>query len=355
MLEGEFRLTPSERTELKDRMRSRTLPAEDVRRARLIVLLAQGKSYLAIRQVLGCNPNYISRWKGRFEAERLAGLYSNYRGRAVAKRTPALEARILEWTRRPAPDGSTHWSSRKLAQHLGISHMMVARVWRRAGLKPHRIERYMASDDPDFELKAADIIGLYVKPPQHAAVFCVDEKTAIQALDRLDPVLPLSPGRLERHGFEYYRHGTLSLYAALNTRNGEVVGKTAARHTSQEFVAFLADVVANQPRGKEIHLIADNLSAHKTKRVEQFLTAHPKVHLHYTPTYSSWLNQVENWFAKVERDVIARGVFTSVPDLARKLMRYIRHYNRAPKRLKWTYRDPSHRISMDTISHVRGH
>ena len=232
MPEGELRLRSSERAELRDRMRSRTLPAEDVRRARLILLLAQGKSYLAIRQVLGCNPNYISRWKGRFEAERLAGLYSHYRGRAVEKRTPALEAKILEWTRRPPPDGSTHWSSRKLARHLGISHMMVARVWQRAGLKPHRIERYLASDDPDFETKAADIIGLYVKPPQHAAVFCVDEKTAIQALDRLDPVLPLSPGRLERHGFEYYRHGTLSLYAALNTKSGEVVGKTAARHTS---------------------------------------------------------------------------------------------------------------------------
>ena len=273
----------------------------------------------------------------------------------MEKRTPALEARILEWTRRAAPDGSTHWSSRKLAQHLGISHMMVARVWQRAGLKPHRIERYMASDDPDFETKAADIIGLYVKPPQHAAVFCVDEKTAIQALDRLDPVLPLSPGRLERHGFEYYRHGTLSLYAALNTRNGEVVGKTATRHTSQEFVAFLADLVANQPPGKEIHLIADNLSAHKTSRVEQFLAAHPKVHLHFTPTYSSWLNQVENWFARIERDVIARGVFTSVRDLARKLMRYIRHYNRAPKPIKWTYRDPSHRINLNTISSVTGH
>ena len=348
-------MTASERRELRDRLRSRTLPAEDVRRARLILLLAQGQSYLAIRQVLGCNANYISRWKGRFEAERLAGLYSHHRGRAVEKRTPALEARILEWTRRPAPDGSTHWSSRKLAQHLGISHMMVARVWRRAGLKPHRIERYMASDDPDFETKAADIIGLYVKPPQHAAVFCVDEKTAIQALDRLDPVLPLSPGRLERHGFEYYRHGTLSLYAALNTKSGEVVGKTAARHTSQEFVAFLADLVANQPRGKEIHLIADNLSAHKTSRVEQFLAAHPKVHLHFTPTYSSWLNQVENWFARIERDVIARGVFTSVKDLARKLMRYIHHYNRAPKPIKWTYRDPSHRISVDTISSVTGH
>src|SRR5216683_992630 len=207
----------------------------------------------------------------------------------------------------------------------------------------------MASDDPDFELKAADIIGLYVKPPQHAAVFCVDEKTAIQALDRLDPVLPLSPGPLERHGFEYYRHGTLALYAALNTRNGAVVGKTAARHTSQEFVAFLAEVVANQPRGQEIHLIADNLSAHKTKRVTQFLAAHPKEHLHFTPTYSSWLNQVENWFAKIERDVIARGVFTSVKDLARKLMRYIRHYNKAPKTVKWRYFDPTRRITPSSV------
>jgi len=355
MPKGELRLTSSERAELRDRMRSRTLPAEDVRRARLILLLAEDKSYSAIRHVLGCNPNYISRWKGRFETERLAGLYSHYRGRAVEKRTPALEAKILEWTRRPPPDGSTHWSSRKLARQLGISQMMVARVWQRAGVKPHRIERYMASDDPDFETKAADIIGLYVKPPQHAAVFCVDEKTAIQALDRLDPVLPLSPGRLERHGFEYYRHGTLSLYAALNTKSGEVMGKTAARHTSQEFVAFLAELVANQPRGKEIHLIADNLAAHKTKRVEQFLAAHPKVHLHYTPTYSSWLNQVENWFAKIERDVIARGVFTSVKDLARKLRRYIGHYNHAPKPIKWTYRDPSHRITADTISPVTGH
>jgi len=168
-------------------------------------------------------------------------------------------------------------------------------------------------------------------------------------------VLPLSPGRLERHGFEYYRHGTLSLYAALNTRSGAVLGKTAARHTSQEFVAFLADLVANQPRGKEIHIIADNLSAHKTTRVAQFLAAHPRLHLHYTPTYSSWLNQVENWFAKLERDVIARGIFTSVKDLARKLMRYIRHYNRAPKPIKWTYRDPTHRIYANTISPVTGH
>src|SRR6202161_215639 len=289
MLAGEFCLTPSERRELRDRLRSRTLPAEDVRRARLILLLAQGKSYLAIRQVLGCNPNYISRWKGRFEAERLAGLYSHHSGRAVEKRTPALEARILQWTRRPAPDGSTHWSSRKLAQQLGVSHMMVARVWQRAGLKPHRIERYMASDDPDFEVKAADIIGLYVKPPQHAGVVWVDEKTAIQALDRLDPVLPLSPGRLERHGFEYRRNGTLSLYAALDVKTGKVQGKTAERHTSVEFVDFLREVLSLCPPHQQIHIVLDSLSAHKTKDVARFLAEHPQVRFHFTPTYSSWL------------------------------------------------------------------
>src|ERR1019366_8268892 len=175
----------------------------------------------------------------------------------------------------------------------------------------------------DFEKKAADIIGLYLNPPAHAAVFCVDEKTHIQALDRKDPVLPLSPGRAERHGFEYFRHGTLSLYAAFNTKTGEVLGKTAERHTSAEFVAFLTDIVINQPRGKEIHVIAYNFSAHKSQQVKDFLAAHPKLHLHFTPTYSSWLNQVELWFGKIERDVIARGVFTSVPHLKRKLMRYI--------------------------------
>jgi transposase len=166
-------------------------------------------------------------------------------------------------------------------------------------------------------------------------------------------VLPLSPGRAERHGFEYYRHGTLSLYAVFDTRTGAVVGKTAARHTSAEFVAFLGDVVAHQPRGREIHVILDNLSAHKTKRVDAFLAEHPQVRLHFTPTYASWLNQVELWFAKIERDVIARGVFTSVKDLARKLMRYIRHYNQAPTPVKWRYADPTRRITPP--SHVTGH
>lgn len=180
-------------------------------------------------------------------AERLAGLFSRHAGQPPSRLTPALEGRILEWSVKRKPgDGSTQWSSRKLAEQLGLSHMMVARVWRKHALRPHRLEGYMASNDPDFETKAAEIIGLYLHPPQHAAVFCVDEKTAIQALDRKDPVLPLSAGRAERHGFEYFRHGTLSLYAAFNTKTGEVLGKTAARHTSAEFVAFLTDIVANQ-------------------------------------------------------------------------------------------------------------
>jgi transposase len=339
-------LSAMEQAELNQRAASQAGRADEARRARLILLLEAGFTWAEIRDKLACNDAFIDRWSKRFVAERLAGLFSRHAGQTATTLTPALEARILEWTvkRKPA-DGSTQWSTRKLAEALDISHMMIARVWRKHALKPHRVEGYMASNDPDFETKAADIIGLYLHPPQHAAVFCVDEKTAIQALDRKDPVLPLSPGRAERHGFEYYRHGTLSLYAAFNTKTGEVLGKTASRHTSAEFVAFLTDIVVNQPRGKEIHVIADNLSAHKTERVEEFLKRHPRVHLHFTPTYSSWLNQVELWFAKIERDVIARGVFTSVPDLKRKLMRYIRHYNKDPKTVKWKYFDPTKRIT----------
>lgn len=189
--------------------------------------------------------------------EGVAGLRARYRGQPRRILTPQLEARILDRTRRPPPGGATHWSTRKLAKVLGVSHMMVARVGARAGLQPHRFRRYMASTDPDFETKAAEIIGLYVNPPRHAAVFAFDEKSAIQALDRLQPVLPLSPGRVERHGFEYYRHGTLSLLAALNTQTVQVIGRTVPRHTSAAFVAFLVDVVAAQPRRKEIHIILD--------------------------------------------------------------------------------------------------
>ena len=338
-------LNAAERAELEQMTQSRTLPAGDVFRARLILLLADGVPYRSIEERLDTTAPTISRWKDHFLRNRVAGLIeTRHPGQKPFVITPALQAKVLNATRRKPPDGSTHWSCRKLAGHLGISKDAVQRIWRRAGLKPHRLERYMASDDPDFERKAADIIGLYLHPPQHAAVFCVDEKSAIQALDRLDPVLPMSPGRAERHGFEYYRHGTLSLYAALDVRTGKVHGKTAARHTSDAFVGFLQDVLKLCKPEHEIHIILDNLSAHKTQKVKAFLDEHPHVQLHFTPTYSSWLNQVEIWFARIEREVIARGVFTSVRDLARKLMRYIQAYSKTARPFHWKYADVCRRV-----------
>ena len=346
-----MKLSKRERTELQRQAGTRNGRADSARHARLILLLGEGVTWSEIRAKLDCSDSYIARWSQRFVTDRLAGLFARYAGRTRYKVTDRIEALVLARTTKHKPaDGSTHWSSRKLAAELGhVSHMTVARIWAKHGIKPHRLEGYLRSNDPDFESKAADVIGLYLHPPQHAAVFSVDEKTAIQALDRKDPVLPLSPGRAERHGFEYFRHGTLSLYAAFNTKTGEVLGKTAPRHTSAEFVAFLTDIVANQPKGKEIHVIADNLSAHKTKNVEEFLTENANVKIHFTPTYSSWLNQIELWFAKIERDVIARGVFTSVSDLRRKLMRYIRHYNKTPKPVKWKYFDTTRRITPESI------
>lgn len=345
-------LAETERMELQRQASARNGRADAARHARLILLLADGLMWAEIRTKLDCSDSYISRWSKRFVTDRLAGLFSRHGGRERYKVTDRIEARVLARTTKHRPaDGSTHWSSRKLAAELGggISHMTVARIWAKHGIKPHRLEGYITSNDPDFETKAADVIGWYLNPPQNTVVFSVDEKTAFQALDRKDPVLPLSPGRAERRGFEYFRHGTLSLYAAFNTKTGEVFGKTATRHTSAEFVAFLTDIVAHQPRSKEVHVIADNLSAHKTQLVEAFLAAHPNVYMHFTPTYSSWLNQVELRFAKIERDVIARGVFTSVPDLKRKLMRYIRQYNQQPKSVKWKYFDTSRRITPDSI------
>ncbi|MBV8807627.1 MAG: IS630 family transposase [Acidobacteriaceae bacterium] len=307
-------------------------------------MLNEGVTFAAIRERLGTTNPTIIRWKERFMAEGIEGLDTSHPGQKAYRLTATLRATILHATRKKPTDGSTHWSCRKLAKALGISKDLVHRVWQEAGIKPHRLERYMASNDPDFEKKAAAILGLYLHPPQHAAVFCVDAKSATQALDRLNPVLPLSRGRAARHGFEYYRHGTWSLYAALDTKAGRVHGKTAARHTSAEFVAFLADVVSACPARQEIHIILDHLSAHKTKLVQSFLADHPNMHLHFTPTYSSWLNQVEIWFSRIERDVISRGIFSPVSDLARKLKRYIRAYSAHPKPFRWKYSDPARHI-----------
>jgi transposase len=343
-------LSHDEREELMRWAQSRTLPSGKVFRARLILALADGLTYGEIEVKLNTSAPTIARWRGRFEQDRITGLTARHKGSRPRVVTPAVQARILRRTLQTPSDGSTHWTCRKLGRELGVSKSTVQRVWKQAQLKPHRLDRYMASDDPEFESKAADIIGLYLNPPQHAAVFCIDEKTAIQALDRLDPVLPLSPGRAERHGFEYYRHGTLSLYAALNVKSGKVTGKTAKRHTSADFIDFLSEVVQQAPKARQIHIVLDNLSAHKTKAVEEFLRLNPRVRFHFTPTYSSWLNQVELWFAKIQRDVIDRGVFTSVADLARKLRRYIRAYQKQARPFRWTYTDPQRRLHANRIT-----
>ena len=339
-------LSDVEHEQLLAATRSHTMRVSDVRRAKLILMLDSGDSRDAIMNKLECDSRFISRWSSRFLSERLAGMYARHPGRAPKHPQEKFEARILNYTLRRKPaNGSTHWSSYKLAAELGdVSASAVQRVWRKHNVRPHRMDGHMVSNDPDFETKAADVIGLYLNPPSHAVVFSVDEKTAIQALDRKDRMLPLSPGRAESHGFEYKRNGTLSLFAALNTATGEVMGKTAARHTSEQFVAFLSDIVASQPEQQEIHVICDNVSSHKTQRVRDFVDEHQNVEIHYTPTYSSWLNQVENWFSRIQRDVITRGIFTSVKDLDRKLMRYIRQHNKNPKPIKWKYADPSRRI-----------
>jgi transposase len=339
-------LTDAERADLERLLRAMSTPAGIARRARCILLLADGASYAAVCAALAVTDRFVAQWKQRYREGGVLALADAPRaGRQDHRLTPAVEARILRITRDERPPAPlTHWTAPRVAARVGVSPSTVLRVWHRARLKPHRLERYVASTDPEFERKAADVIGLYLAPPEHAVVLCVDEKTAIQALDRLDPVLPLSPGRAERHGFEYYRHGTLSLFAALEVATGRVNGMPAARHRSLDFLRFMDRVVVEYGPTQEIHVILDNLSAHKTKAVRAWLAAHPNVRFHFTPTYSSWLNQVELWFAKIERDLIARGIFTSVPDLHKKLRQYITLHNKTAQPFQWTYSNPKHRV-----------
>jgi transposase len=342
----ELTLTASDREELQRLVRATSTPAGVARRARCILLLADGLSYSAVAEVLDARDRFIAWWKRRYaEGGLLALLDAPRSGRQDHRIAPAKQARILHLTLNEAPPQPlTHWTSRAMAARVGVSDRTVRVIWRREGLQPHLVASYMASPDPDFERKAADIIGLYLDPPKHAAVFCVDEKTAIQALDRAQPVLPMGPGRVERRSFEYVRHGTLSLFAAFEVTTGRVTGQPSARHASADFLRFLDALVGPYHPTKAIHIILDNHSAHKTPAVAAGRAAHPNVHFHFTPTYSSWLNQVELWFAKISREMIRRGVFTSVRDLAKKLLQYIKLYNKSCRPFQWTYADPTHRI-----------
>lgn len=336
-------LSSADHDALEALARCGTVEARLARRARTLLLLEAGHSIRSTAERVGLAPRMVQHWKRRFLEDGVAGLEDAARPGRPKVIPLSKEARILADTQRRPPGPRTQWSSRTMAERHGVSQSFVTRLWHRHGLQPHRVEAYVASPDPDFEAKAVAILGLYLNPPTHGVVLCIDEKSHIQALDRRQPVLPLRLGQPERHSFEYLRHGTLSLYAALEVTSGQVRGQCVPRHSSVEFVGFLDHATRGYGR-KEIHVIVDNLSAHKTAAVQAWLAKHPRVHLHYTPTYSSWLNQVELWFSKLERDCIERGIFTSTLDLKRKLLAYIEQHNRSATPFLWTFNDPKRRI-----------
>ena len=286
----------------------------------------------------------VGKWRSRFVAEGVAGLLDEPRSGAPRRISDDQVEAVIVKTLESTPRDATHWSVRSMAAATGMTRQTVHRIWKAFGLQPHRSETFKLSTDPQLIEKVRDIVGLYLDPPERALVLCADEKSHIQALDRMQPTLPMRPGQAERRTHDYARHGTTSLFAALDVATGKVIGELHRRHRSTEFRTFLDRIDAEVPTDLEVHLVLDNYGTHKTPLIHRWLLRHPRFHLHFTPTYSSWLNQVENWFSKIERDLIARGIFTSKGDLARKIMRYIKHHNVAPKPIRWTYSNPERRI-----------
>ena len=329
-------LTTEERQSLGAVIRTRTAPYRAVQRARLVLRAAEGMANTAIAQEVGLSRARVVQWRQRFAQDRLAGLEDCRRPGRKPAYTKELRARVVATVCGPPPEGATHWTVRSLAEQTGVGRQSVHRILRSERLAPHRVKSWVSSTDPEFETKALDILGLYLNPPDNALVLSVDEKTAIQALDRTQPTLPLRPGQVERRSFEYKRNGTTSLYAALAVHQGEVVGQCAPRHRHQEFLDFLRLLARTYPQ-QELHLIVDNLSAHKHDAVQRWLRRHPALHLHFTPTHASWLNQVELWFSILSRKVIRRGVFPSVKALVQAIMNFIQRHNQDGKPFRWTY------------------
>ena len=332
-------LSPDQRAALEQWARGRSLPARVVERARIVLRAAAGEQDKEIAHDLGVTPKKVSRWRKRFLTRGLVGLEKDApRSGRKPKISPRQVQRVVEMTTRQKPPHATHWSTRTMAAAVGISEASVRRIWRTHGLKPHLLHTFKLSRDPKFTEKLEDIVGLYLNPPQHALVLSLDEKSQIQALDRTQPGLALKPGRGQTMTHDYKRNGTTTLFAALNAANGEVFGLCQERHRHQEWLKFLRLIDQTIPPDLQLHVICDNSSTHKHAKVRRWLQRHPRFHMHFTPTSSSWLNMVERFFRDLTQNRLRRGVFHDVEELIMAIGNYIDLHNEKPKPFIWTAR-----------------
>ena len=329
-------LSAAEREELQRLERRRTTAQALALRARIVLACSEGRSNTEVARLCRVTRPTVGKWRQRFLERRLDGLQDEQRPGHPRTVSDADVERVLVMTLETRPPNATHWSTRSMAKASGLSQTMVSRIWRAFNLQPHRTESFKLSTDPFFIEKVRDIVGLYLNPPEHALVLCVDEKSQIQALDRTQPLLPMRPGQVERRTHDYLRHGTTTLFAALDVKTGEVIGQLHRRHRSQEFQRFLRRIDAAVPAELDVHLILDNYGTHKTPAVQRWVTRHPRFHVHFTPTYSSWLNLVERWFGLLTDRQIRRGVFRSTRELEHAIERYVAQHNADPKPFIWT-------------------
>ena len=333
---AELILSDDEREQLQSWARRRKTSQALALRSRIVLECARGAENNAVAERLAVTPQTVSKWRNRFVTMRLDGLTDAPRtGKPRTIEDEQVEAVIIR-TLESTPKDATHWSTRSMANEMGLSQSAISRIWRAFGLQPHRQETFKLSTDPLFVEKTRDIVGLYLDPPVKAMVLCVDEKSQIQALDRTQPILPLAPGIPERRTHDYMRHGTTSLFAALDVATGKVIGQLHRRHPSQEFLKFLRTIDASVPADLDIHLIMDNYGTHKTPAVQRWFARHPRFHVHFTPTSASWLNQVERWFAALTQKQIRRGTHRSTQQLETAIRAYLEIYNENPKPFVWS-------------------
>lgn len=329
-------LTNEEREQLQSLTRSRSLPVALVTRARIIMMTADGISNKEIARNVGYSPYSVSRWRQRYHQQGITGLHDELRPGRPRSIPDERIAELIRKTLKTKPAGGTHWSTRSIAKETELSPPTVQRIWSAFGLQPHRQRHFKISNDPFFVEKVRDIVGLYLNPPENAMVLGVDEKSQIQALDRTQPVLPMGLGYVEGVTHDYVRHGTATLFAALDIATGKVLARCKKRHRHQEYLDFLKHIDANVPPELDIHLVVDNYATHKHPRVKRWLAVQPRFHVHFTPTYSSWLNQVEIWFNIITQKAIRRGTFRSVKDLIRKIDHFVQHSNAHTQPFVWT-------------------